>query len=153
MIVESEPKMAHLPHQQPEIHQHFKEGLHVIRRSDRCLSGLSPDLVTEQCLMRSLQTTSDLIRGRGFSETQRLLWVLSTPACAGINSSMQQLTPVKYSTNEQHKETTATRVAWDAQDTHDVLCYLFDRSPFTRETSEEYCNQSHSTTICQCVWV
>ena len=108
------------PEQHPEIHQHFKEDLYVIRRSDRCWSGLSPNLVIEQCLMRSLKTTGRLTRGRGFSETQRLLWGLSMPACAEINSSMQQLTNVKYSTSEQHKEATCARVARDAKDTHEV---------------------------------
>ena len=80
--------MAKLPEQHPEIHPHFKEGLHVIRRSHRCWSGLSPDVVIEQCLMRSLKTTGGLTRGRGFSETQPLLWGLAMPACAEINSSM-----------------------------------------------------------------
>lgn len=76
-------KMAKLPKQHPEVHQHFKEDLHVIHRSDRCWSGLSPDLVIEQCLMRSLKTTGGLTRGNaGFSETQRLQWVLSMLACA-----------------------------------------------------------------------
>ena len=81
-------KMANLPEQHPEIHRHSKEGLHVICRSDRCWYGLSPDLVIEQCLMRSLKTAGGLTRGRECSETQRLLWVLSMPACAAINSSM-----------------------------------------------------------------
>lgn len=128
-------KMAKLPEQHPEVHQHFIEGLHVIRRSDRCWSGLSPDLVIEQCLMRSLKTTDGLTRGRGFSDTQRLLWVLAMPACAEINSSMQQLTNVKYSTSEQHKEATDARVARDAKDTQEVLLYLSQRSSFTAETS------------------
>ena len=71
----------------------------------------------------------------GFSETQRLLWVLSMQACAEINSSMQQLTNVKYSTSEQHKESTYARVKRDARDTQDVILYLSQRSPFTAETS------------------
>ena len=84
-------KMIKLPEQHPEVYQHFKEGLHVIRRSDRCWSGLSPDLVIEQCPMRSLKTTGGLTRSRGFSETQRLLWVSSMPACSEINNSMQPM--------------------------------------------------------------
>lgn len=127
--------MAKLPEQHPEVHQHFKEGLHVIRRSDRCWSELSPDLVIEKCLIRSLKTIGGLTRGKGFSETQRLLWVLSMPACAEINISMQQFTNVKYSTSEQHKEATDARVARDAKDTKKVLLFLSQRSPFTAETS------------------
>ena len=66
--------------------------------------------------MRSLKITGGFTRGRGFSETQGLLWVLSMPACAEINSSMKQLTNVKYSICEQHKEAPYARVARDAKD-------------------------------------
>ena len=85
--------------------------------------------------MKSLKTTGGLTRGKGFSETQRLLWVLSTPVCVEINSSMQQLTNVNYSTSEQHKEATYARVARDVKDTQEVLLNLPQRSPFTAETS------------------
>ena len=57
------------------------------------------------------------------------------PACAEINSSMQQLANVKYSTSEQHKEATYARVARDAKDTQEVRLYLSQMSPFTAETS------------------
>ena len=113
--------MEKLLEQHPGIHQHFKEGLHGINRSHRSWSGLSTDLLIEQCLMRSLKTTGRLTRGRGFYETQRLLWGLSMPSCAVIYSSMQQLTNVKYSTSEQHKEATYARVERDAKDTQEVI--------------------------------
>ena len=48
---------------------------------------------------------------------------------------MQQLTNVKYSTSLQYKEATDARVARVAKDTHEVLFYLSQRSPFTAETS------------------
>ncbi len=41
-------KLAKLPEKHIEVHQSFKEGLHVICQSDRCWSGLSLDLVIEQ---------------------------------------------------------------------------------------------------------
>ena len=85
--------------------------------------------------MRSLKTTGGLTKGRGLFETQRLLWAVSMPAYAAINSSMQQLTNVKYSTSEQHKEATYSRVARDAKDIQEVLLYLSQKSPFTAETS------------------
>ena len=141
--------MAKLPEQHPEIHQHIKEGLHGIHRS---WSGLSPDLVIEQCLMRSLKTTGRLTRGRRFPETQRLLWGLSMPACAVINSSMQQLTNVKYSTSEQHKETTYARVESDAKDTKEVIP-ISKESIHNRDLSKKYRYWGYSTTTCQCTFV
>ena len=46
------------------------QGLHVVRRSDRFWAGLSPDLVIEQVLMRSMKTSGGLTRRRGMTETQ-----------------------------------------------------------------------------------
>ena len=71
--------------------------------------------------MRSLKTTGRLARGSGLSETPRLMWGLSMPACAEINSSMQQLTNEKYSTSEKHKEATYARVERDAKDAQEVI--------------------------------
>ena len=77
--------MLKLPTEHPDVQKHFSEGLHVIRRSNRMWAGLSSDLVIEQVLMRSLKTSGGLTRGRGMTENQRLLWLLSRPACAEIN--------------------------------------------------------------------
>ena len=94
-------KMAKLPEQHHEVHQHFKEYLRTIRRFDFCWSRLYPNLVTEQCLMRCHKTTCGLTRCEGFPEAQRLLWVLSVsciPAYANVNNSIQQFTNVTHNT-------------------------------------------------------
>ena len=44
------------------LHKHFINRLHVIRRSDRFWVSLSPELVIEQNLNRSLKTSDDLTR-------------------------------------------------------------------------------------------
>ncbi len=64
-------------HQHPDVQQHFDEGLHVIRRSNRLWAGLSSDLIIEQVLMRSLKTSGGLTRGRGMTEHQRLQGLLT----------------------------------------------------------------------------
>ena len=63
-------RMQKLPETNPEVYKSFMEGLHVVRRSDLLLVGLSTDLVIEQVLMRSLKSTGGLTRGRGMSEVQ-----------------------------------------------------------------------------------
>ena len=50
-----------------------------MRRSDRLWAGLSPDLVIEQVLMRSIKTVGGLTRGRGMNDLQHAIWLLSTP--------------------------------------------------------------------------
>ena len=102
---------------------------------DRYWAGLSQDLVIEQVLMRSLKTSGGLTRGTGFGERQRLVWLLSMPACAEINSAMQTLSGFTLTTSEQHKETGATRQARDHKDTQTLVSYLTDRSPFLSDPS------------------
>ena len=73
-----------LQEKHPEVYWHFSNGLHVVRRTDRFWAGLSADLAIEQVLMRSIKSTGGLTRGRGMTETQRLVWMLSTSAlCRG----------------------------------------------------------------------
>ena len=74
--------MSNLRDDNPAVCRDFVLGLHVARRSNCLWAGLSTDLVIEQVLMRSLATSGSLTRGRGFTEQQRLIWLLSMPACA-----------------------------------------------------------------------
>jgi hypothetical protein len=101
-----------------------QDGLHVVRRSDRYWGGLSTDLVIEQVLMRSVKTTGGLTRGKGMSETQQLVWLLSMPSCAEINGAMQTLTGESYATSEQHKDCGEARQQRDYADLKKVTSYL-----------------------------
>ena len=74
-----------------EASRHFDQGLHVVARSDRFWAGLSPDLVIEQVLMKGMKTSGGLTRGRGMTETQRLVWLMANSVCAEVNNAMQQL--------------------------------------------------------------
>jgi hypothetical protein len=107
--------------------------LHVVRRSDRLWAGISTDLAIEQVLMRSLKATGGLTSGRGMTERQRLIWVLSKPASAEVNLAMQQLTGVNQNTGEQNKDMTASRQSQDWKDTQMLLHTLNDRNPFQVE--------------------
>ncbi|MES9879832.1 MAG: hypothetical protein ABW185_03025 [Sedimenticola sp.] len=123
-------RMTKLEHQHPDVYRHFQQGLHVVRRTDRFWAGLSPDLVIEQVLMKSVKTTGGLTRGRGLTETQRLVWLMSMPKCVEVNNAMQEFTSVSYSTSEQHKDVTDARQKRDVEDTRTLLVYLKDRDPF-----------------------
>ena len=97
-------KLAPVSTEHPEVYRHFEEGYHTLWRSDRYWAGLSADLIIEQVLMRSLKTTGGLTRGSGMTESQRRVWLLSTPACAQVNSAMQELTEVSYTISDQHNK-------------------------------------------------
>ena len=83
--------------------------------------------------MRSVKTTVGLTRGRGISETQRLVWLLSMPTCAEVNSAMQGLTSVTHATSEQHKDTSKARQERDLEDTQKCLQLFADRNPFSED--------------------
>ncbi len=128
-------RMSNLQDEHPHVYEHFVNGLHVVRRSDRHWAGLSSDLVIEQVLMRSMKTSGGLTRGRGMTEQQRVTWLLSMPTCEKINETMQELTGVNYNTGEQNKDITRARQERDWKDTNTVLRYLQERSPFIPDTS------------------
>ena len=85
--------------------------------------------------MRSLKTSGGLTRGRGMTENQRLLWLLSRPECADVNQTMQQFTRVNYNTGEQNKDMTKARQLREWKDTLAVLQYLQERNPFSTDPS------------------
>ena len=85
--------------------------------------------------MRSVKTHGGLTRGKGMTETQRLVWVLSMPACANINEAMQKLSGVSYETSDQHKDISTARQDRDVSDTLDLISYLRERDPFVDNSS------------------
>ena len=128
-------EMSNLKTQHPDVQQRFDEGFHVIRRSNSLWAGLPSDLIIEQVLMRSLKTSGGLTRGRGMTEHQRLLWLLSRPACADVNQAMLEFTGVYYNTGEQNHDMTKARLVRDWKDTLTVLQYLQERNPFSTDPS------------------
>ena len=127
--------LLRLPETHPDAHRKFMEGYHVVRRSDRFWAGLSTVLIIEQVLMRSIKTHGGLTRGKGMTENQRLVWVLSMPVCASINETIQQFSGVSYETSDQHKDVSAARQARYVSDTVDLIDYLNERDPFVRNDS------------------
>ena len=69
--------------------------------------------------------------GRGMTETQRLVWLMSHPVCAGVNNAMQQLACVPYNTIEQHTDFTTARQGKYMADSCELLEFLESRNPFS----------------------
>ena len=93
--------------------------------------------------MRSIKTTGGLTRGRGMTETQRLVWLLSAKACSEINLAMQNLTALNFTTSEQHnevrhqgpreaqhKDVSEARMKKKMADTRKLVGFLTKREPF-----------------------
>ena len=129
--------MSNLQKEHPEVYRKFIAGFHVVRRSDREWPGSSTDLVIEQVLMPSLKTSGGLTRERAMTEQQRLIWLLSMPACAETNRLMQELTGVQYNSGEQNKDMTKARQKRDMKDTLEILTTLIDRNPFALDPNRK----------------
>ena len=109
-------QMLKLPKEHPWLYKQFVEfGYHTIRRTE-CGGGLSPDLVIEQAMMRSLKSRGGLTRGRGFTESVRNLWVLTVHRCAEVHGAMSTLTRLTLGSSEQHIELSAARKSRDFSD-------------------------------------
>ena len=92
--------IGNLPEEYPDVYEMFMNayGQHVMRRVERLWAGLSSNDVIE-VLMRSIKSCGGLTRGREMSETQRMQWVLSMPACAGVSNAMNEVIGSHFVTN------------------------------------------------------
>ena len=72
------------------------------------------------------------------SELQRNIWVLSRPACAQVNGTMQNLTGVHHKSSEQIKDLSNSRIERDFNDLSTIKTFLEERNPF--KVSEDLVN-------------
>ncbi|GFR73643.1 hypothetical protein ElyMa_003872300 [Elysia marginata] len=63
-------------------------------------------------------------------DSQRTQWLLSRPACADMNSAMQQVTGNDNATICQHAEPSHSRLKRDYKDMRSLLNYLLSGNPF-----------------------
>lgn len=123
--------MLELHNTHPDVYIIFKNGGHVVRRSNGNWAGLAPDMVIEQCLMRALKTNGGLTRGGGMSEMQRMMWLLSMPVYSEYNQAMQSFTNVSYECSEQHRDMAPSRVKRDKGDSDKIYNILKPISPYS----------------------
>lgn len=107
-----------------------KHGYHTVRRSDRYWAGLWSDLIIEQVLMRALKSRGGLTRGRGVTESARLLWVKSMHRCADVHNAMCSLTGLQHQSSEQHVELGISRVKRDNSDLQKLVAWFDIHDPF-----------------------
>ena len=127
--------MSQLQSSHPDVHAKFTPGFHVIRRSNQFWAGHSSDLVIEQTLMRSLKSSGGLTHGSGMTEEMRALWTMSKPVTARFNKAMQEFTDLVYSTSEQHKESTGSRMRRDRADMQKITEKFRAFQPFSEDPS------------------
>ena len=98
-------QMMELETDYPWVHKNFTEnGYHNIRRSNKFWAGLWSDLIIEQVMIRSLKSRGGITRGRGVTESVRVLWTNTAHRCGTIHEPMTNLTGKKRKSSEQHLE-------------------------------------------------
>ena len=80
--------------------------------------------------MRTVKSRGGLTRGRGMTESVRLLWVLSGHKCAEIHEAMTELSASKHTTSEQHIELGDSRKGRDFIDLVKIIQWLLTFNPF-----------------------
>ena len=68
-------------------------------------------------------------------ETQQFVWLLSMPITAEVRNAMQKLTEIDYTTSEQHKDMSDSRIKWDMKDTKTILEFMEARDPFSEDST------------------
>ena len=130
-------KMEKLQDTHPHVYSKFVDGFFVLRRTDNYWAGIYSDLYIEQVLMRNVKAVGGLTRGRGFEQSTRLIWLLSTPACAEANRAMREVTGLQDTSDaDVHKDRSAARMARDAKDVQTIVHYFSERKPFSQESKE-----------------
>ena len=84
-------------------------------------------------LVKTKDSKDGLTRGTGMTEEQRSLWTMSTPITSQYNHAMQEFNELSYTTSEQHKEATQTRVQRDSSDLEKLKTSLAVYSPFSQD--------------------
>ena len=85
--------------------------------------------------MRSLKTTGGLTRGLGMSDVTRAIWLMSKPVCSEYGYNMEENIGVLFTTSEQHRTATQSRINRDRSDTIKIHQRLVDASPFKDDIS------------------
>ena len=123
--------MCSLPIDHPWLYDVFiNQGFNSVRRSDRYWSGLSPDLVIEQTMMRTIKGRSGLTRGRGLTDSVRCLWIGTLHHSAAVHLSLSELTGLN-PVSQQHVDIGLSRVRRDCSDLQKFLDWLQANDPFS----------------------
>ena len=69
------------------------------------------------------------------SEHQRAVRTMSSTVSSSYNLAMQELTAISYTTGEQHKELSTSRVSRDEADLENVAAKLDNFTPFSDDKS------------------
>ena len=125
------PRMQDLERTHPEVYRAFMSGLFPVRRADSAWRCMFTDLFIEQVLMAGLKSSGRLTHGRGFNESTRLLFLLSTPICSEISHSEFKIAELSPDDENGHRDLTASRINRDMSDIRKLVEVSNDSGVFS----------------------
>ena len=130
-------RMQELKQEDPVGYKMFAEGYATIRRTDKQYGGIPSDQIIEQLLMRALKTRGGLTRGRGLTEVQQAVWLLSRNVCAEVTNAVHDdLLGLKGGSSEQHVRIGKTSDRRNEEDYENTLTFFRLRNPFDTSHNE-----------------
>lgn len=81
-------------------------------------------------MMRSIKARGGLTRGRGMTDSVRLVWVHSMHRCATVHNFMTALTGLQHISSEQHIELRESRIRRDNLDLEKIKAWFDLYEPF-----------------------
>ena len=99
-----------------------------------------------------IKSQGGLTRGSGISEHQRASWTMSSTVSSSYNLALQELTTNRYTTGEQHKELSTSRVSRDEVYLVTVATKLDRFTLFSDDESMVISSQGYCNWDCQCTW-
>ena len=122
--------MLELSTKYPWAYANFSEHrYHTVRHSDRYWAGLWTDLIIEQVLIRSLKSREGLTRGRGVTESVRILLTNSMHRCARVHNAMSNLTGMQHKSSEQHVQMGSSHVKRHHKDLVKLIQWFNEHNP------------------------
>ena len=127
-----------MKHTHPAVYEAFMRGLFPSKAYRWCMvrHHIFTDLFLEQVLMAGIKSSGGLTHGRGFSESSRVLFLLSSPICADVSQSIFQLTGLSPNDGDGYRDLTAARIRRDMSDIDKLLQAFIARGP-SKKTSEK----------------
>ena len=93
-------------------------------------------MTIEQMLMRTMKTSGEQTRGRGFSRKSLAMWIGSMLSCIEVRQAIEQYCDVRTVTSEQHVVMRDSRQSRDADGDKKLVSWLNFHSSYSQQTSQ-----------------
>ena len=82
--------------------------------------------------MRSLKSRGGITRGRGITESVRVMWINTMHHCTSVHNAASTYTNTLLRTSEQHVNLSSSRIKRDNEDLEKLLLWFDAHEPFDR---------------------